>query len=151
MVLLLILCINKSISQEILKSEIAILNDNNYKLTTSTSQIQNNATLITQIGNQNQSQNTIIANQSIVQVFQNGHLNTTEIYRVENEVYEYIYQNGNKNTIHEMSMNNFNFIENQYIQNGDGNRITSIGSNSISDNIKIQINGNNASIIIINR
>ena len=96
-------------------------------------------------------QNTIIANQSIIQVYQNGHFNLTDIYRVENEVNEYIIQNGNGNSINEMSIGNYNTIDNQYIQNGNNNRITSFGSNSISENLKIQINGNNAAIIVISR
>ena len=86
-----------------------------------------------------------------IQVYQNGHFNSTDIYRVEAEVNEFILQNGNGNTIHEMSIGNYNIIENQYIQNGDNNRITSFGSNTISENLKIQINGNNASVIVINR
>ena len=50
-----------------------------------------------------------------------------------------------------MSIGNYNTIDNQYIQNGNNNRITSFGSNSISENLKIQINGNNAAIIVISR
>jgi major curlin subunit len=141
------------ISQENTQTEIAIINQNliDYKLTTSISQSQTNSAIITQIGNQNHNQNTIIANQSIIQVVQNGHFNSTDIYRVEAEVNKFIIQNGNRNTIHEMSIGNYNTIDNQYIQNGDNNRITSFGSNTISENLKIQINGNNASVIVINR
>ena len=142
-----------AISQENSQSEKRIINQNliDYKLTTVISQSQTNSALITQIGNQNYNQNTIIASQSFIQVYQNGHFNSTDIYRFEAEVNEFILQNGNGNTIHEMSMGNYNTIENQYIQNGDNNRITSFGSNTISENLKIQINGNNTSVIIINR
>ena len=141
------------ISQENTQTEIAIINQNliDYKLTTSISQSQTNSAIITQIGNQNHNQNTIIANQSIIQVVQNGHFNSTDIYRVEAEVNEFIVQNGNRNTIHEMSIGNYNTIDNQYTQNGDNNRITSFGSNTISESLKIQINGNNASVIVISR
>ena len=140
-------------SQEKLQTETAILKPNfiDYKLTATISQNQINSIIITQIGNQNINQNNIIANQSNIQVYQNGHFNSTDIYKVETEVDEFIYQNGNRNTIHEMSIGNYNTIENQYIQNGDNNRITSFGSNSISENLKIQINGNNASVIVISR
>ncbi len=140
-------------SQEKTQAETAILQQNiiNYKLTATLSQNQINSITITQIGNQNINQNTIIANQSNIQVYQNGHFNSTDIYRVETEVNEFLYQNGNRNTIHEMSVGNYNTIENQYIQNGDNNRITSFGSNSISENLKIQINGNNTSVIVISR
>ncbi|MQP25872.1 hypothetical protein GFJ94_12435 [Flavobacterium sp. LMO8] len=141
------------ISQENTQTEITILNQNliDYKLKASISQNQTNSAIITQIGNQNYNQNTIIANQSFIQVYQNGHFNSTDINRVEAEVNEFILQNGNGNTIHEMSIGNYNIIENQYIQNGDNNRITSFGSNKISESLKIQINGNNASVIVINR
>lgn len=139
-------------SQENTLTEIAIINQKiDYKLTATISQNQTNNAIITQIGNQNHNQNTIIANQSIIQVYQNGHFNLTDIYRVENEVNEYIIQNGNGNSINEMSIGNYNIIDNQYIQNGNNNRITSFGSNSISENLKIQINGNNAAIIVISR
>ena len=139
-------------SQENTLTEIAIINQNiDYKLTATISQNQTNNAIITQIGNQNHNQNTIIANQSIIQVYQNGHFNLTDIYRVENEVNEYIIQNGSGNSINEMSIGNYNTIDNQYIQNGNNNRITSFGSNSISENLKIQINGNNAAIIVISR
>lgn len=142
----------KVISQENTLTEIAIINQNvDNKLTATISQNQTNNAIITQIGNQNHNQNTIIANQSIIQVYQNGHFNLTDIYRVENEVNEYIIQNGNGNSINEMSIGNYNTIDNQYIQNGNNNRITSFGSNSISENLKIQINGNNAAIIVISR
>lgn len=142
-----------AISQENLQPEKIIINQNftDYKLTTIIPQNQTNSAVITQIGNQNNNQNTIIASQSFIQINQNGHFNSTNIYRVEAEVNEFIIQNGNGNTIHEMSMGNYNIIENQYTQNGDNNRITSFGSNTISENLKIQINGNNASIIVINR
>ena len=141
------------VSQENSQTEIAIINQNliDYKLTASISQSQTNSAIITQIGNQNHNQNTVIANQSFIQVYQNGHFNSTDIYRVEAEVNEFILQNGNGNTIHEMSIGNYNTIDNKYIQNGDNNRITSFGSNTISENLKIQINGNNASVIVINR
>lgn len=140
-------------SQEKTQTETAILQQNiiDYKLTATIPQNQTNSIKITQIGNQNINQNTIIANQSNIQVYQNGHFNSTDIYRVETEVNEFLYQNGNRNTIHEMSIGNYNTIENQYIQNGDNNRITSFGSNSISENLKIQINGNNTSVIVISR
>jgi hypothetical protein len=142
----------KVISQENTLTKIAIINQNiDYKLTATISQNQTNTAIITQIGNQNHNQNTIIANQSIIQVYQNGHFNLTDIYRVENEVNEYIIQNGSGNSINEMSIGNYNTIDNQYIQNGNNNRITSFGSNSISENLKIQINGNNAAIIVISR
>lgn len=141
------------VSQENSQTEIAIINQNliDYKLTASISQSQTNSAIITQIGNQNHNQNTVIANQSFIQVYQNGHFNSTDIYRVEAEVNEFILQNGNGNTIHEMSIGNYNTIDNQYIQNGDNNRITSFGSNTISESLKIQINGNNTSVIVINR
>ena len=104
-------------SQENTLTEIAIINQNiDYKLTATISQNQTNNAIITQIGNQNHNQNTIIANQSIIQVYQNGHFNLTDIYRVENEVNEYIIQNGNGNSINEMSIGNYNTIDNQYIQ-----------------------------------
>ena len=142
----------KVISQENTLTEIAIINQNvDYKLTATISQNQTNNAIITQIGNQNHNQNTIIANQSIIQVYQNGHFNLTDIYRVENEVNEYIIQNGSGNSINEMSIGNYNTIDNQYIQNGNNNRITSFGSNSISENLKIQINGNNTAIIVISQ
>jgi len=142
-----------AISQENLQPEKIIINQNftDYKLTTIIPQSQANSAVITQIGNQNNNQNTIIANQSFIQVYQNGHFNSTNIYRVEAEVNEFIFQNGNGNTIHEMSIGNYNTIENQYIQNGNNNRITSFGSNTISESLKIQINGNNASVIVISR
>ena len=152
-VLLFILLIssNTAFSQEILLKETAVLIQNNadYKLTSTVS--NQNTALITQIGNQNWNQNTIIANQSNLQVYQNGHYNTTAIYRMENEVNEFIFQNGNNNSINEMVLGSYNSTNNHLIQNGNNNRITSFGSNSISEDLKIQINGNNTSIIIINR
>lgn len=152
-VILFLLIRFTAISQENLQPEKIMINQNliDYKLTTIIPQSQTNSVVITQIGNQNYNQNTIVTNQSFIQIYQNGHFNSTNIYRVEAEVNEFIFQNGNGNTIHEMSMENYNIIENQYIQNGDNNRITSFGSNKISESLKIQINGNNASVIIISR
>lgn len=151
--LLLLISLNIAFSQENSQLELEIINQkiNVYKLTPTLLQSQNNSAIITQVGNQNINQNTILANHSIIQVYQNGDFNTTHIYRVEANVNEFIIQDGNQNSIHELSIGNYNTIENQYIQNGNNNRITSFGSNSISENLKIQINGNNASVIIINR
>lgn len=151
-IIFLLICF-AAVSQENTQTEIAIINQNliDYKLTSIIPQTHTNITIITQIGSQNFNQNTIIANQSLIQLYQNGHFNSTDIYRVEAEVNEFIIQNGNGNTIHEMSIGNYNTIDNHYIQNGDNNRITSFGSNTISENLKIQINGNNASVIVINR
>ena len=70
---------------------------------------------------------------------------------MENEVNEFIFQNGDNNSIHEMAIGSYNSTNNHLIQNGDNNRITSFGSNSISEDLKIHINVNNTSIIIINR
>lgn len=142
---------NEAFSQEILLREVAILNQVNteYKLTAAVS--EKNSVIVTQIGNQNWNQNTIIANQSSIQVYQNGQFNTTDIYRMENEVNEFIFQNGDNNTINEMAIGSYNSTTNHFIQNGDNNRITSFGSNSIAEDLKIKINGNNTSVIIINR
>jgi hypothetical protein len=150
--ILLISCISVN-SQEKIQTETAVLKQDIivYKLTATIPQNQTNSSVITQIGNQNFNQNTIITNQSNIQVFQIGQFNSIDIYRNETEVKERIYQNGNHNTVHEMSIGNYNTIENQFIQNGDNNRITSFGSNAISDNLKIQINGNNTSVIVISR
>lgn len=147
----LLIGLNKAFSQEILLNEITVLNQNNpeYKLTAAIP--ANYSATITQIGNQNWNQNTIIANQSNIQVYQNGQFNATDIYRMENEVNEFIIQNGDNNSIHEMVIGSYNSTTNHLIQNGDNNRITSFGSNSISQDLKIHINGNNTSVIIINR
>ena len=147
----LLIGLNKAFSQEILLNEITVLNQNNpeYKLTAAIP--ANYSAIITQIGNQNWNQNTIIANQSNIQVYQNGQFNATDIYRMENEVNEFIIQNGDNNSIHEMVIGSYNSTTNHLIQNGDNNRITSFGSNSIAEDLKIKINGNNTSVIIINR
>ena len=50
-----------------------------------------------------------------------------------------------------MAIGSYNSTNNYLIQNGDNNRITSFGSNSISEDLKIKINGNNTSVLIINR
>ena len=142
---------NGAFSQEILLKEVEVLNKINtaYKLTATVS--EKNSVIVTQIGSQNWNQNTITANPSTIQIYQNGQFNATDIYRMENEVNEFIIQNGDYNSINEMAIGSYNSTNNYLIQNGDNNRITSFGSNSISEDLKIKINGNNTSVLIINR
>lgn len=148
---ILLIGLNDAYSQENLLKEVAVLNQVNtaYKLTATVP--EKNSVIVTQIGNQNWNQNTITANQSTIQIYQNGQFNATDIYRIENEVNEFIIQNGDYNSINEMAIGSYNSTTNHLIQNGDNNRITSFGSNSISEDLTIKINGNNTSLLIINR
>lgn len=154
-ILFIVINIFKVASQESndVKKVILTENDNKYILTRSATVTNNlnSAVIINQVGNYNSNQIDFITNQSIINVSQNGNLNNVTIFRDENFVNEFIFQNGNENSINEMSLGNYNTINTELIQNGENNRITSFGSNSISQSMRIQINGNNSSIVIISR
>lgn len=122
---------------------------NSLNLAQKTSSINQVAT-IQQIGNYNTNVLTIKASTSNFSVIQNGDFNAVDVTKYANSLTEYIIQNGNNNFISEYAIYSNN-VDSQVTQTGNNNNYLSYGSNSISDNLKINIKGNDKTVIVLSR
>ncbi|MFV8325235.1 hypothetical protein [Flavobacterium sp. ZS1P14] len=109
-----------------------------------------NGVLIEQIGDFNFVYTNLKANTIALQVTQEGDYNFYELIKEANVINAKVIQKGENNvTLHNALYTGYDlYIET--VQQGNNLKIQSIGSNSISDNIKIIQTGTNASVIIIN-
>jgi len=106
---------------------------------------------ILQVGDFNKVNATLKANETKVSVEQNGNGNELLLDKTANTISQNIVQQGDNNKINDFTLSTSYNIKTEMIQNGDNQNIQSIGTNSISKNMKITQNGNGASIILINK
>lgn len=147
-----ILTVSLSFSQQDSNSywqqrELGIIQQSNI---TESEAVVSNITYIQQIGNQNYSNVNLQSNYSNFRVYQNGDNNEVDITKSGYTINELVVQNGDNNSIYERSYYS-NVVNSQVIQTGNNNEYLSMGSNSISDNLKINIRGNNKTVIVLNR
>lgn len=147
-----ILTVSLSFSQQDSNSywqqrELGIIQQSNI---TESEAVVSNITYIQQIGNQNYSNVNLQSNHSNFRVYQNGYNNEVDITKSAYTINELVVQNGDNNSIYERSYYS-NVVNSQVIQTGNNNEYLSMGSNSISDNLKINIRGNNKTVIVLNR
>lgn len=117
---------------------------------TQNNNIIQHVTTIQQIGNYNTNKVTINANTSNFLAIQYGDFNSIDVTKYANSLTENIIQNGNNNYVSEHSLYSNN-VDSQIVQNGNNNNYLSYGSNSISDNLKINVRGNDKTIIVLSR
>ena len=107
--------------------------------------------LIQQIGELNKVVANLKSNEVKVAVDQNGNSNLLLLDKDAKSIAQNIVQQGNNNKISDFTLyTNYN-INMEMIQKGDNQNIQSIGTNSLSKNMKITQTGNGASIILINK
>lgn len=105
--------------------------------------------LIEQIGDFNFVYTNIKANSIAVQVTQEGDYNFYELIKEANVIKAKAMQKGQNNvTLHNALYTGYDLYM-ETVQQGNNLEIQSIGSNSISDNMKIIQTGTDASVIII--
>lgn len=124
-----------------------------YKQTASTAAVQDNqqTAIINQIGNDNIIHaNVVISEQKDIRYTQVGDYNTIDILSINHDSKQAIQQYGNQNNY---SLFDFNKTEAQNInilQNGNNQNIEVFGQNDLSKDIKINMTGNDKTLLIRN-
>lgn len=112
---------------------------------------QNSIVSIVQIGDYNQTNVHVKSEKIAVSVGQNGQNNEYSLVKSAKTISADAIQNGNHNKIDDYSYRTNYEVNTQMMQNGDNQSIKSIGTNSISKDMKVTQTGNGASVIILNK
>jgi len=106
---------------------------------------------IQQIGDLNKVKAFLKSNETKVAVDQNGNRNELFLDKSAKTLTQNIIQQGDNNKISDFTLHTNYNINMEMIQKGDNQNIQSIGTNSLSKNMKITQTGNGASVILINK
>lgn len=106
---------------------------------------------IQQIGDLNKVSAFLKSNEVKVSVDQNGDRNVLLLDKDAKSITQNIIQQGDNNKISDFTLHTNYNVNLEMIQKGDNQNIQSIGTNSLSRNMKITQTGNGASIILINK
>jgi len=106
---------------------------------------------IQQIGDLNKVNATIKSNVTKLSVDQKGDYNQLFLDKSAKTLTQSIIQQGDNNKISDFTLHTNYNVNMEMIQKGDNQNIQSIGTNSLSKNMKITQTGNGASIILINK
>ena len=106
---------------------------------------------IQQIGDLNKVNATIKSNETKLAVDQKGDYNQLFLDKSAKTLTQSIIQQGDNNKISDFTLHTNYNVNMEMIQKGDNQNIQSIGTNSLSKNMKITQTGNGASIILINK
>lgn len=130
-----------------------IFQTNNDALNNKTNSFNNRTPgiLIQQIGEYNASSITVTSKETSISLTQNGDNNDYLLVKNAAKIKANVIQNGNSNSINDYTRATNYDTNSQMIQNGNNLNIKSIGTNSISKDMKVNQVGNGASIIIINK
>jgi len=109
---------------------------------------QDNSIFINQIGNYNEITASLQTQKSSLQLTQQGNYNTTGLYVRASEVNQTVVQSGDDHRYVNFSDTEIQNLE--VLQTGTGQNLIMHGDNSISDNLKIRMNGNGQSVTIRN-
>ncbi len=112
---------------------------------------QPSVVLIQQIGDFNKVNAALKAIESKLSVEQVGDGNELLLDKSAKSITQNVVQQGNNNKITDFTLYTKYNVDMEMIQNGDNHNIQSIGTNSISKNMKITQTGNGASLILINK
>ena len=110
----------------------------------------NNSIFIAQIGDNNDVVSITSAAESDINIIQNGNDNLTFLDVNSAKITETVIQNGNNNTVFDFSPFQTELKNTTINQTGNNQNLTMFGSNSLSDKIKISMQGQEQSIIIRN-
>ena len=130
------------------------LNLINEQFLTRQAQINNsntNITLITQVGENNTSSVTTLANQSEVALGQYGNNNSMELDLRATTIDYTAVQNGNNNQLLEFNTGTTTqLLQRNITQTGNGQRLEIHGNNALQDRMVIRMNNDHQSLIIRN-
>ncbi len=111
--------------------------------------VESNTVFIEQIGNNNVLNANTNSDTSDLNFSQRGESNSIFLdISVANDIQQDILQQGDKNQFFNITTNPFGSHSAEIIQNGNNQDITLYGNNSISDKIKINMQGNDRSVIV---
>lgn len=131
-------------------SEMVFLASQNSQSTTKSITPSGNNVLIAQIGADNNAVVDARSNSSEVKILQNGDANDI-YYQVSAKTIEAtLSQNGNNNGIFHTNAFNLENHDAQILQNGSNQNVQWFGGNSVSEKMKITMQGENQSIVVRN-
>ncbi|MEX0996501.1 MAG: hypothetical protein WDZ45_05605 [Flavobacteriaceae bacterium] len=131
-------------------SAFSFISSQNQQTARSNQVTEGSSVFINQVGENNDAQVSVNATNSFVNLLQNGFSNLTLLDLTALDITQNITQNGENNRLYNFS-NNPSAIQNmEIIQSGINQDITIFGSNSLSENIKINMQGNDRSLIVRN-
>jgi len=110
----------------------------------------NNAIFIAQIGDNNDAVSVTRSTQSNVNIIQNGNDNLTVLDINSTKIVETVIQNGDNNSVFDHSPFKTDLKNTTINQTGNNQNLTMFGSNSLSEKIKVSMQGQDQSIIIRN-
>ena len=109
-----------------------------------------NEIFIRQVGNNNQFTSEIRSARSNVSAFQQGNNNEAYVNLEAVLIDEFILQRGSNNVFYDIGSGLKLYHSGQIIQNGTNQRLLFLGNNSLSDRIKVNMKGNNQTVIVRN-
>jgi hypothetical protein len=109
-----------------------------------------NIVLVTQIGNYNQANLTIVSKNAYVTAQQTGNNNYMNVYKKAEEINQSYTQTGNNNYISDFALYSGGIASMAINQQGNNLSVISTGSNSISKDLIINQSGNSGTIYVFN-
>ncbi|OXG05832.1 hypothetical protein BC749_102208 [Flavobacterium araucananum] len=109
-----------------------------------------NIVLVTQIGNYNQANLTIVSKNAYVTAQQTGNNNYMNVYKKAEEINQSYTQTGNNNYISDFALYSGGITSMAINQQGNNLSVISTGSNSISKDLIINQSGNSGTIYVFN-
>jgi len=112
--------------------------------------IASNAIYIQQIGSGNYATANLQGTNNELKLVQNGNFNSSKIDVTGKTVLHNLVQNGNNNFLMDYGNSSHLNLERNIIQNGNDQGVVIFGSNSLTDNIILNLQGNSKTITIRN-
>lgn len=109
-----------------------------------------NSVYVSQIGNNNDLVSTTKSTESTIVVIQKGNENSTVLDINSAKLSEMVVQNGDNNTVLDYGLFKSDVRNATINQTGDNQNLTMFGSNSLSEKMKVSMQGQDQSIIIRN-
>lgn len=131
-------------------SALSFISSQNQQAVRSNQAATGSSVFINQIGSNNDAQVKVNATNSFVNLLQNGFSNLTLLDLTALNISQNITQNGENNRLYNFSNNPASIQNMELLQNGINQDITIFGSNSLSENIKITMQGSDRSLIVRN-
>lgn len=130
-------------------SEMNFLSNQDFSTNISAVSTSNNVN-IKQIGNFNKVIFNTNSAQSEIELLQNGDYNNIQLELNALRINEKVIQNGNRNSFTDINTFGTNLHEAEIIQNGNNQNITWYGDNSISEKMKVNMQGNDKILVVRN-
>ena len=109
-----------------------------------------NTVFITQIGDNNEVGSVTSSNESNIQYVQIGNYNILDVNVGSERIDESIFQIGNNNTVFDYNVFKNELHDIEVSQSGNNQNLTLFGANSISEKLKVSMQGQNQTIIVRN-